>query len=61
MECRSATISTGVSDGEHSGRAVSTDKGSENEENSFHIKFQLVSVLRWNVLYTNPQKRQQIK
>ena len=61
MEGGSATISTGMSDGEHSGRTVSTDKGSENEENGFHIKFQLVSVLRWNVLYTNPQKRQQIK
>jgi hypothetical protein len=60
MESGSATISTGMSNGEHGWRAVGTDKGSENEENSFHIKFQLVSVLRWNVLYTNPQKRQQI-
>jgi hypothetical protein len=60
MEGGSATISTSVSDGEHGWRAVSTDKGSEDEENSFHIKFQLFSVLRWNVLYTNPQKRQLI-
>jgi hypothetical protein len=58
MEGGSATISTGMSDGEHGGRAVGTDKGSENEENSFHNFFQLFSVLRWNVLYTNPQKRQ---
>jgi hypothetical protein len=60
MEGGSATISTGSSNGEHGWRAVSTDKGSENEENSFHDFFQLFSVLRWNVLYTNPQKRQLI-
>jgi len=60
MESGYAAVSTGMSNCEHGWRAVGTDKGSEDEENGFHINFQLVSVLRWNVLYTNPKKRQQI-
>jgi hypothetical protein len=60
MEGGYAAISTSVSNGQDSRRAVSTDKGSENEENSFHINFLVVFAFAMVLLYTIRQKRQRL-